>query len=455
MAKRSPDGTVTCLDGPHASRFTDHSALAWPDRWMRHDHHHHRFERQPEGAGAEVEASRGCPYSCTFCAKLAYRDSYRRRDLEPLLEEIDRLIAQGTRYVYFIDEIFLPQPTLLEALVERNIAFGVQTRIDLWKPALLELLGRAGCVSIEAGVESLTEAGRAELAKRCAMTTAELTERLIIARRHVPSSRPISSASLATMPPRWRPGGGRFRNTASGPMIRCRSIPIRLPPTIRSCRAGPTTSPGNGRMITICAASRASATSRISGRQDRGTRGCVMAAVSGERLKVLMTADSVGGVALCHGPVHGGEGTWRRADHCRPGPRPHAIQEREAFRAGIKMVWLDAQLDWVAPGPSALEQAARLLDRVIDDFRPDVLHLNTGPGASRPPGSAVRCDAPFLPRKLVGGSPRHGAADGVGMEPRSSRKRIAGGEPGGGADPGFRRRDQRDLWATPASQRRP
>jgi B12-binding domain/radical SAM domain protein of rhizo-twelve system len=186
-AKRGPDGTVTCLDGPHASRFTDHSALAWPDRWMRrHDHHHHRFERQPEGAGAEVEASRGCPYSCTFCAKLAYRDSYRRRDLEPLLEEIDRLIAQGTRYVYFIDEIFLPQPTLLEALVERNIAFGVQTRIDLWKPALLELLGRAGCVSIEAGVESLTEAGRAELAKRCAMTTAELTERLIIARRHVP-----------------------------------------------------------------------------------------------------------------------------------------------------------------------------------------------------------------------------------------------------------------------------
>ena len=59
---------------------------------------------------------------------------------------------------------------LLEALVEREVQFGVQTRIDLWKPALLELLGRAGCVSIEAGVESLTEEGRAALAKRCAMT---------------------------------------------------------------------------------------------------------------------------------------------------------------------------------------------------------------------------------------------------------------------------------------------
>jgi anaerobic magnesium-protoporphyrin IX monomethyl ester cyclase len=186
-AERKPDGSATCLDGPHASRFTDHRALSWPDDWVRrHRHHHHRFERPAEGPGAEVEASRGCPYSCTFCAKLAYRDSYRRRDLEPLLDEIDRLLGQGVRYLYFIDEIFLPQPMLLEALIEREVQFGVQTRIDLWKPALLELLGRAGCVSIEAGVESLTEAGRAELAKRCAMTTEELTERLIIARQHVP-----------------------------------------------------------------------------------------------------------------------------------------------------------------------------------------------------------------------------------------------------------------------------
>src|SRR5262245_18788641 len=185
-ARHDPEGAVTCLEGPHASRFSDHPALSWPDDWVRrHRHHHHRFERPPEGPGAEVEASRGCPYSCTFCAKLAYRDRYRRRDLEPLLEEIDHLIAQGVTYLYFIDEIFLPQPMLLEALIERDVQFGVQTRIDLWKPSLLELLGRSGCVSIEAGVESLTEEGRAELAKRCAMTTEELTERLIIARRHV------------------------------------------------------------------------------------------------------------------------------------------------------------------------------------------------------------------------------------------------------------------------------
>ena len=51
---------------------------------------------------------------------------------------------------------------------------------------MLDLLGAAGCVSIEAGVESLTVEGRAALDKRCRMTTDELAERLIYARRSVP-----------------------------------------------------------------------------------------------------------------------------------------------------------------------------------------------------------------------------------------------------------------------------
>jgi B12-binding domain/radical SAM domain protein of rhizo-twelve system len=103
-----------------------------------------------------------------------------------LLDELDGLIAQGVGYVYFIDEIFLPQRALLEAMVGRNLQFGIQTRLDLWKPEMLDLLGAAGCVSIEAGVESLTPEGRAALDKNCRMSTEELTERLLHAKRRVP-----------------------------------------------------------------------------------------------------------------------------------------------------------------------------------------------------------------------------------------------------------------------------
>jgi len=186
IAYRDERGRVVLQGGPHASDMAKLPALKWPAASMRrHAHHHHRFDGGEKGPGAEMETSRGCPYSCTFCAKENFRDKYRRRPLPVILEELDGLIAQGIDYVYFIDEIFLPNRPLLEALVERDVRFGIQTRIDLWKPDMLELLGRAGCVSIEAGVESLSEEGRERLDKDCRISTEELTQRLIVAKKHV------------------------------------------------------------------------------------------------------------------------------------------------------------------------------------------------------------------------------------------------------------------------------
>ena len=173
--------------GPNAVPMEELGALEWPEHLVRrHMHHHHRFEARAGRPGAEVEASRGCPYHCTFCAKDNFRDDYRKRPLGSILEEVDGLVAQGVEYVYFIDEIFLPNQPLLEALVDCPVKFGIQTRIDLWSRPMLELLGRAGCVSIEAGVESITESGRERLDKKCRVSTDELAGRLIFAKRHVP-----------------------------------------------------------------------------------------------------------------------------------------------------------------------------------------------------------------------------------------------------------------------------
>jgi len=181
------DGEIRVIGGPQAAKFIDQAPLVWPAEMIaRHHHHHHRFEAAPLGPGAEVEASRGCPYNCTFCAKQNFRNAYRKRGPDSVLEEVGGLEKQGVEYIYFIDEIFLPNEALLQGLVGRGLKFGVQTRIDLWRPHMLELLGKAGCVSIEAGVESLTPEGREHLAKRCKMTTQELAERLAEAKRHVP-----------------------------------------------------------------------------------------------------------------------------------------------------------------------------------------------------------------------------------------------------------------------------
>jgi B12-binding domain/radical SAM domain protein of rhizo-twelve system len=187
LAWRGGDGSVHVQGRPASCDMQALPALQWSRETLaRHGHHHHRFDEEPRGPGAEMEASRGCPYHCTFCAKDNYRDKYRKRPLETVLTELDGLVAQGVRYVYFIDEIFLPDRALLEAIAARKIRFGIQTRIDLWSLEMLDLLGAAGCASIEAGVESITREGRALLDKKCKLSTDELAEKLIHAKRTVP-----------------------------------------------------------------------------------------------------------------------------------------------------------------------------------------------------------------------------------------------------------------------------
>ncbi|HEU5118502.1 MAG TPA: TIGR04295 family B12-binding domain-containing radical SAM protein [Isosphaeraceae bacterium] len=171
----------------HASDMSSLPALRWTgEQIQKHTHHHHRFDSPATGPGAEMETSRGCPYHCTFCAKDNFRNKYRKRPLPVVLNELDGLIALGVKYIYFIDEIFLPNRDLLQALVDRPVQFGVQTRIDLWNEEMLDLLGAAGCVSIEAGVESISVEGRRLLDKNSKLTTDEFTHRLVHAKRSVP-----------------------------------------------------------------------------------------------------------------------------------------------------------------------------------------------------------------------------------------------------------------------------
>jgi B12-binding domain/radical SAM domain protein of rhizo-twelve system len=153
----------------------------------RHSHRHHVF--WGEGRGAELEFARGCPWACNFCNKTLFRNRFRERDVDAVLAELDRLIARGVDYVYFIDEIFGVGKNvrkLLEGIAARHVSIGFQSRIDLWDEDSFDLLGRAHCISIECGIESITDAGRDELNKGCRMSTERLTELLIYARTRIP-----------------------------------------------------------------------------------------------------------------------------------------------------------------------------------------------------------------------------------------------------------------------------
>jgi B12-binding domain/radical SAM domain protein of rhizo-twelve system len=153
-----------------------------------HHHRHHVFTHE-HGLGAELEFARGCPWSCTFCNKTLFRNKFRERPVEAVLQEVDTLISRGVQYIYFIDEIFGVGKNvrrLLEGIAERPVKIGFQTRVDLWDEESLDLLGRAHCISMECGVESITREGREELNKNCRMDTDRIGQLLLYARGRIP-----------------------------------------------------------------------------------------------------------------------------------------------------------------------------------------------------------------------------------------------------------------------------
>lgn len=171
---------VTDMKKLNALKFDNYSVET-------HQHRHHVFHGS--GRGAELEFARGCPWACSFCNKTLFRNKFRERDLSAVLQEVDTLISRGVDYIYWIDEIFGVGKTvrqLLQELAKRKITIGLQTRIDLWDEESLDLLGAAHCISMECGIESITEAGRDELNKNCRMSTERIAELLIYARQRVP-----------------------------------------------------------------------------------------------------------------------------------------------------------------------------------------------------------------------------------------------------------------------------
>lgn len=181
---RKPDGTLHISPMLATVDMTTLTALDFSNYNVeRHGHRHHVFFG--EGRGAELEFARGCPWNCSFCNKQLFRNKFRERPVNAVLAEMDALVARGVNYIYFIDEIFgvgKNVRVLLEGISQRAVSIGFQTRIDLWDEESLDLLGRAQCISMECGIESITEAGREELNKNCRMTTERITELLIYAK---------------------------------------------------------------------------------------------------------------------------------------------------------------------------------------------------------------------------------------------------------------------------------
>jgi radical SAM superfamily enzyme YgiQ (UPF0313 family) len=108
-----------------------------------------------------IVSSRGCPYSCNWCAKPTYGNSYHARSPRSVAEEL-RLLKTRYRpdHIWFADDIFALSGRwtheFADAVTEldASVPFKMQSRCDLMTRESVADLKRAGCASVWMGAES-------------------------------------------------------------------------------------------------------------------------------------------------------------------------------------------------------------------------------------------------------------------------------------------------------------
>ncbi|MBN1493734.1 MAG: radical SAM protein, partial [Candidatus Omnitrophica bacterium] len=149
----------------------DLNALPWPER---NDVLLEKYHDTPGGIpepSAQMIASRGCPFHCTFCLwphVMFGGHSYRIRDHIDVINEMEWLAQRGFKSIYFDDDTFGLDKKWLKAFCEElirrnrecriNVPWAMMTRADHMDREMLLLLKKAECAAIKYGVESSSPA---------------------------------------------------------------------------------------------------------------------------------------------------------------------------------------------------------------------------------------------------------------------------------------------------------
>ncbi|MEN4013317.1 MAG: DUF4070 domain-containing protein [Chloroflexota bacterium] len=126
-----------------------------------------------------IQFSRGCPYNCDFCNITAMLGHFpRTKTKEQIIHELDVMYDLGwRRNIFFVDDNFIGnrrqlKEEILPALIEwrkgkKGCSFITEASINLADdPGLMELMTRAGFVSVFVGIETPVEGGLTECNKK-------------------------------------------------------------------------------------------------------------------------------------------------------------------------------------------------------------------------------------------------------------------------------------------------
>jgi len=117
-----------------------------------------------------ISTTRGCPYSCSFCAVTSFfGHTYRCRPVEEVLKEIETLNQK--EFIVFVDDNIVGNTKFAEelfrALIPYKIKWVSQASVTVARnDELLRLAAASGCVALCIGFETLSPANLAAVGKK-------------------------------------------------------------------------------------------------------------------------------------------------------------------------------------------------------------------------------------------------------------------------------------------------
>jgi len=133
----------------------------------RHLVRSNRYEKQ-----ISIMASRGCPYACIFCSRLAISKKIRFRSVGNIVDEMETCFNDCQGKFVFEDDTFTLRREhtlqLCEEMLQRKLGakWSAITRADLVDEPLLRKMHEAGCNEITFGIESGNSRVRNEVVKK-------------------------------------------------------------------------------------------------------------------------------------------------------------------------------------------------------------------------------------------------------------------------------------------------
>ncbi len=110
---------------------------------------------------ANMVSSRGCPYSCNWCAKPISGNRFHLRPAEAVADEMKLLkVSSGVQHIWFGDDVFALDRHWVQRFAEEvtkreaAVPFKIQSRADLMSESTVHHLKTAGCAEVWMGVES-------------------------------------------------------------------------------------------------------------------------------------------------------------------------------------------------------------------------------------------------------------------------------------------------------------